>query len=123
VNFVLNSEAFERAKRLIREARYVADGPDGWSKDRPPVEVENDYLLEHGDEGFATWYLGVDRDEHHDVMRKYGFAYGDFENVHVCGLVAVEALARQQGYEDIQAAARELRRMIDERLRFRAVEP
>ena len=114
---VLNVEAFEHAKRLIRRARYVADDRDAWTRHRPRVEVENAYILEHGSEEYAKWYLGIDRNEHHDVKQKYRFPFGDFEDVHRCGLLFGESQARLYGHEDIEQAARELYTMIDDRLR------
>lgn len=117
VRVVLNVEAFEKAKRLIRRGRYIADEREAWSAHRPPVEEENDFLIDRGWEEYATWYLGVDRGEHHDVKAKYKFPYSDFEDVHRCALVAVESSARLYGHDDVASAAHELIEMIDERLR------
>ena len=118
VRVVVNEEAFEKAKRLIRRARYIADDRDAWSAHRPPVEVENVYLLDRGWEEYATWYLAVDRDEHHDVKQKHLFPYSDFEDVHRCALLSTESQARLYGHDEVAKAARALAEMIDERIRM-----
>ena len=115
---VVNEVGFEKAKRLIRRGRYVADSRDAWTKHRPPVEVENAFLLDRGWEEYATWALAVDRDEHHDVKQKYLFPYGDFEDVHQCALLSTESQARLYGHDEVAKAARELSAMIDERIRL-----
>jgi hypothetical protein len=105
---VLNDEAFEHAKRLIREGRYVADERDAWSEHQPSAERENDYLLRHGFEEYAKWYLGIDRAEHKDVKARYKFPYGDFAKVHRCGLLSAESRAGQYKHLDIEKAAHDL---------------
>ena len=113
---VLNEAAFEHAKRLIRRGRYVADDRDAWTAHRPPIEVENAFLVELGWEKYAIWCLGVDREEHHDVKQKYLFLYGDFEDVHQCALLSAESQARLYGHDEVARGARELAAMIDERI-------
>ena len=114
---VLNVEAFEHAKSLIRRGRYVADERAAWSEHRLRTEVENEFLLEWGWEEYARWYLGVDRDEHHDVKAKYRFPFTDFADVHRCGLLSAESGARLYGHDEIAMAARELCTLIDVRRR------
>lgn len=111
----LNPEAFEHAKRLIADARYVADEAAASRAHRPPVELENEWLLERGDEAYTLWHLGVDHDEHHDPKAKYVYAYGDFEDVHRCALADVARRARAASHVEIEQAARELERLIDDR--------
>jgi hypothetical protein len=41
------------------------------------------------------------------------FPYGDFENVHRCGVLSAEVRAGQRKYADIEAAASHLHGMID----------
>ncbi len=106
-----------QAKRLIRRGCYIADERDAWREHRPPTEVENGYLLERGWEEYAKWYLGIDRDEHRDVKAKYKFPFGDFEDVHLCGLASIESGARLYAHDEIETAAHELRAMIDGRRR------
>jgi len=118
VRLVLNEEAFETAKRLIRRGRYVADEREAWSAHRPSMEAENAYLLDRGWEDYAKWYLGIDRDEHHDLKHKHLFPYSDFEDVHQCALFSAESQARLYGHDEIAKAAHELYTMIGERLRM-----
>ena len=117
MSVVLNVDAFEQAKRLIRRARYVADEREAWSAHRPPIEEENEYLVGRGWEQYAMWNLGIDREEHRDAKAKYKFLYGDFEDVHRCALVSIASRARLYGHDDVAAGANELIAMIDERVR------
>ena len=41
------------------------------------------------------------------------FPYGDFENVHRCGVLTIESRAGRYKYHDIQNAAAHLHGMID----------
>src|SRR5262249_731402 len=50
--------------------------------------------------------------------RRYKFPYGDFKNVHRCSLLAVKARARQYGYAQVENAATELERTINEKSRI-----
>ncbi|MDF2698151.1 MAG: hypothetical protein K0S65_6534, partial [Labilithrix sp.] len=52
--------------------------------------------------------------------RRYKFLYGDFAEVHRCGLLAAESRAGQYKHTDIEKAAHELHDMIDARRRERA---
>ncbi|MGZ4258573.1 MAG: hypothetical protein ACXVRE_12495, partial [Gaiellaceae bacterium] len=44
---------------------------------------------------------------------RYKFPYGDFENVHRCGVLAAESRAGQYKYFDIENAAAHLHGMLD----------
>ena len=41
------------------------------------------------------------------------FPYGDFKNVHRCGVIAAEMRAAQQKYTDIEVAEAHLHAMLD----------
>ena len=108
----LNETAFTFAKELIKEGHAVADAKGAWTKHRPSADEENEFIRLHGFAQYAKWHLGIDRRFRENTKQRYKFPYGDFKNVHRCGLLAVKARARQYGYVDIENAAAELERAI-----------
>lgn len=110
----LNETAFDNAKRLIAEGKYVIDDRDMWSEHQPSAQKENEYLQKHGFREYAKWFLGIDTEEDEDNKGRYKFPYGDFERVHLCGVLAAEARAGQYKYADIEAAAAHLHGMLSE---------
>jgi hypothetical protein len=108
----LNEKAFTFAAELVKEGQVVADGKGAWTKHRPSADEENEFIRIHGFAEFAKWHLGIDRRFPENTKRRYKFPYGDFKNVHRCGLLAVKARARQYGYTEIENAAAELDRAI-----------
>ena len=108
----LNEIAYAFAAKLIKEGQVVADGKGAWTKHRPSADEENEFIRLHGFAEYAKWHLGVDRRYPEKSKRRYKFPYGDFKEVHRCGLLAVKARARQYGYAEIENAAGELERSI-----------
>jgi hypothetical protein len=108
----LNENAFTFVAELIKEGQVVADGKGAWTKHRPSADEENEFIRVHGFAEYAKWHLGIDRRFRENTKQRYKFPYGDFKNVHRCGLLAVKARARQYGYADIENAAAELERAI-----------
>ena len=108
----LNEIAFTFAMELIKEGQVVADGKGPWTKHRPSADEENEFIRLHGFAQYAKWHLGIDRRFPENSKRRYRFPYGDFKNVHRCGLLAAKARARQYGYAEIGNAAEELDRAI-----------
>jgi hypothetical protein len=108
----LNEIAFTFAMELVKQGQVVADGKGAWTKHRPSADEENEFIRIHGFTQYAKWHLGVDRRFPENTKRRYKFPYGDFKNVHRCGLLAVKARARQYGYTEIENAAAELDRAI-----------
>src|SRR5207248_3970102 len=104
----LNEIAFTFAMELIKEGQALPDRKGGWTKHRPSADEENDFIRLHGFEQYAKWHLGIDRRFPENSKRRYKFPYGDFKNVHRCGLLAAKARARQFRYEEIVNAAAEL---------------
>jgi hypothetical protein len=109
----LNDRAFEHAKTLIIEGRFVFDDRDAWSEHQPSAAVENRFIQENGYGEYARWYLGVDDEAPEDTKGHYRFPYGDFEKVHRCGLLAAESRAGQHKHVDIELAVAHLHGMID----------
>jgi hypothetical protein len=57
-------------------------------------------------------------DEYGDESRRhYEFPYGDFENVHRCGILAAQSRAGQGKYLDVENAAADLLAAIDKQAR------
>src|SRR5262249_51233835 len=104
----LNEIAFTFAAKLIKKGQDVADSKGAWSKDRPSVQQENEFIRRYGFAEYAKWHLGIDRLFPDDTKRRYRFPYGDFKNVHRCGLLAVKARAAEYKYHDIENAAARL---------------
>lgn len=111
----LNRRAYEHAKGLINEERFVFDARDAWSEHRPSAREENEFLRLHGFAEYGKWYLGINDEKSADTKGHYGFPYGDFENVHRCGVLAVETRASQYKHYDIENAAAHLHGMLDGR--------
>jgi len=111
-NIEFNKSAFTFAMELIKERQAIADGKGAWTKHRPSPREENEFIRLHGFAQYAKWHLGIDRRFPENSKRRYKFPYGDFKNVHRCGLLAAKARARQYGYAEIGNAAEELARSI-----------
>jgi hypothetical protein len=109
----LNSNAFTFAEELIRQGHFNADHKGEWSEHRPSADEENNFIHLHGFSAYAKWHLGIDDRFPENSKRRYRFPYGDFKSVHRCGLLAVQARARQYGYADIGKAAAELERAMN----------
>src|SRR5437879_864602 len=80
----LNRRAFEHARELIDEGRFVFDERDEWSEHQPSARAENEYIRRHG-----------------------------FRNVHRCGLLTAESRAGQYKHFDIENAAAHLHGMLE----------
>jgi hypothetical protein len=59
----LNRHAFEHAKELIDEGRFVFDERDAWSEHRPPAIEEREYTRLHGFAEYGKWYLEVNSEK------------------------------------------------------------
>jgi hypothetical protein len=110
----LNRSAYEFAQQRIKEGHYVADERDDWSEHQPSAAQENDFIEAHGWAAYGRWHLGVDDEANDETKGRYKFPYGDFEDVHRCGVLSAEVRAAQRDYTDIQVAAAHLHGMLDE---------
>src|SRR2546423_5084119 len=111
-NIRLNGDAFEFAAQLIKQRHAIADSRGGWREHRSSADEENKFIRIHGFTDYAKWHLGIDDRYPQNTKRRYKFPYGDFKNVHRCGLLAVQARARQYSHDDIGKAAAELERAM-----------
>jgi hypothetical protein len=109
----LNPIALAYAKQLITGGRVVIDRKGAWAKDRPSTELDNEFIRVHGFSEYAQWHLGIDDRYRENTKRRYKFPYGDFKNVHRCGVLAVQTRAREYRDTEIENAAAELRAMIE----------
>lgn len=108
----LNEASVAFAAELIKKGHFIADGKGAWSQHRSSANEENEFIRVHGFAEYAKWHLGIDNRFPENTKRRYKFPYGDFTNVHRCGLLAVKVRARQYGYTNIENAAGELERAI-----------
>src|SRR5882762_9561194 len=111
----LNENAFAFAAQLIKEGDVIADGKGAWSGHQPSTDEENEFIRLRGFGEYSKWHLGIDPRFAENTKRRYKFPYGDFENIHRCGLLAVKARAHQYGYAKIESAAAELERAIKDK--------
>ncbi len=109
----LNRRAYDHAKRLVKEHHAVLDDRDAWSEHRPSADQENAFLDEHGFGEYGRWYLGLDDEKDPETKGHYKFPYGDFRDVHRCGVISAESRAAQNRYDDIESAAAHLHGMLD----------
>ncbi len=109
----LNQSALSYAKELIKQEHVVADGRGAWRRHRPSAEEENEFIRLHGFSEYAKWHLGVDDAHAENTKARYKFPYGDFKNVHRCGVLAAQSRAGQYKDYEIENAAAQLKAMID----------
>ena len=110
---ILNTQAFEHAKKLIEQGQYVFDEKDMWSEHKPSTQEENEYLRKHGLSEYGKWFLGINTEKGENSKERYEFPYSDFARVHRCGVLAAENRAGQYKHYDIERAAHQLHEMID----------
>ncbi len=109
----LNGDAFAFAGELINQGRVIPDGKGAWREHRPPADHENEFIRLHGFGDYAKWHLGIDDRYPENTKRRYKFPYGDFKNVHRCGLLAARSRAAEYRYTDIERAAAQLIEVIN----------
>ena len=112
---MLNRRAYEHARELINEGKFVFDERDAWSEHRPSAQEENEFIRLHGFVEYGKWYLGINDEKPEDTKGHYEFPYGDFKNVHRCGVLAAESRAGQYQHFDIENATAHLHGMMDGR--------
>jgi hypothetical protein len=111
----LNESAFLFAAELVSKGHVVADNKGAWTKHRPSTDEENEFIRLRGFAEYAKWHLGVDLRFPENSKRRYKFPYGDFKDVHRCGLLAAKARAGEYRYAEIENAAAELEQAIKKR--------
>jgi hypothetical protein len=109
----LNEDAFAFAVRLVQQGHFIADGKGAWSEHRPSTDEENEFIRVHGFSECAKWHLGIDDRYPENTKRRYKFPFGDFKNVHRCGVLAVQSRAAEYRYSEIENAAAQLREKLE----------
>jgi hypothetical protein len=109
----LNEDAFAFGVQLVKQGHFIADRKGSWRQHRPSTELENEFIRQHGFGEYAKWYLAIDERYAGNTKRRYKFPYGDFKNVHRCGVLAVQSRAAEYSYSEIENAAAQLRQMIE----------
>ena len=104
----LNESAVAFASQLMQQGHFIADRKGAWREHKPSFDAENEFIRAHGIAEYAKWHLGLDERYGVNAKRRYKFPYGDFINVHRCGLLAVKARAAEHEYHDIEDAAARL---------------
>jgi hypothetical protein len=109
----LHQSAYEYAQKLIQNRRCVLDQRRDWTGHKPARSAARKFLETHGLAEYGRWHLGEDDEEAEDSKRRYLFPYADFNNVHRCAVLVVEARAGQHKCTDIEQAALHLHAMLD----------
>ena len=110
----LNGRAYEHAKRLIEQGKFIDDEREAWSDHHPSTKIEEEFVAKHGLLEYGLWFLGSNDEYSAESRRHYEFPYGDFENVHRCGILAARIRSGQGKYFDIENATADLISVIDE---------
>ena len=114
-NVQLNQGSVRFAEQLIETGHFVADKKGGWRDHRPSSDEENQFIRTHGIAEYAKWHLGIDERHSENTKAGYKFPFGDFKNVHRSALIAISSRARQYGYAQIENAAIELQRRLEQK--------
>src|SRR6266403_6189648 len=114
MSVTLNKKGFGYAKELVHEGKVVRDDRDAWSEHYPSTQQENWFIEKHGWNEYSKWHLGIDSEHEENTKGHYKFPYGDFKDLHRCGVLSAEVRAGQYKHIDIERAAAHLHGMIDE---------
>jgi hypothetical protein len=110
----LNDRSFAFAQDQVKNGKVVLDDRNEWSEHQPSTGEENEFIEAHGWDEYANWHLGLDDEASEHTKARYKFPYGDFARVHRCGVLSAEVRAGRNSYRDIEAAAVQLRDMMDD---------
>src|SRR6516162_2238773 len=111
----LNQHAYEHAKRLIEEGKFIDDEREAWSDHHPSTQIEKEFIDKNGLFEYGKWFLGINADYSEEGRRHYELPYGDFEKVHRCGILAAQSRASQSTHFDVEKAAADLLAVIEDR--------
>jgi hypothetical protein len=110
----LNENSYAFAQDLVKNGKAVLDQMDDWSEHQPSTSKENEFIETHGWDQYANWHLGIEDEASEQTKARYKYPYGDFSNVHRCGLLAAEVRAARLKHLDIEDAAIRLRDLMDQ---------
>ena len=63
----LNRRAYEHAKELINDGKFVFDERDAWSEQQPSAQQENEFIRLNGFAAYGKWYLGTNGERPEDT--------------------------------------------------------
>jgi len=111
--YVVNKAAVKQARSLIDDGAY--DTSTEWSDAAPSTDDGNDVIDDKGYDGYGAWHLAVDPDASEGTKGRYAFPYGDFKRVNRAALIHAKQRAAQNDHGEIEKAADELLRHLDDR--------
>jgi hypothetical protein len=79
--------------------------------------MEEEFVEKNDFSEYGKWFLGINDEYSEDRKRYYEFPFGDFENVHRCGILAAQSRAGQEKYFDVEDAAADLLAVIEKQAR------
>src|SRR5205807_9750523 len=109
----VNPAALQFARDLITQGHFVEDHKGAWAAHKPSRATENEFICVHGFDEYSKWHLAIDNRHSEETKAHCKFPFGDFTNVHRCGLLAVKARAHEYGYAEIEAVATQLLALIE----------
>src|SRR4051812_41847110 len=109
--YVVNPDAVDHARELIRKRQYVLDSD--WGSAQPDAEAQNAYLERHSWEEYARWHLGLTDGANDGTKARYAFVYGDLRRLHRTGLIACVYRASEWRHKDVELAAHDLLQHLD----------
>src|ERR1700712_1017583 len=112
-NYSVNEAAVKQARSLIDDGKY--DTSREWSDAAPSTDDGNDVIDDKGYDGYGAWHLAVDPDASEDTKSRYAFPYGDFKKVNRAALIHAKQRAAQNDHNEIEKAADELLRHLDDK--------
>jgi hypothetical protein len=113
----LNGPGYQYAKRLIERGKFIDDERDAWSDHHFSTQMEEEFIEKNDFSEYGKWFLGINDEYSGDKKRHYEFPFGDFENVHRCGILAAQSRASQDKYLDVEDAAADLLAVIEKQAR------
>ncbi len=109
----VNKDGISNARKLI-DAGDV-DTTTEWSDAAPSTEDENKLIDSDGYGSYGKWHLAVDTSASEDTKGRFRFPYGDFRKVNRAALIHAKQRAAQNDHGDIEKAADELLRRLDDK--------
>lgn len=109
----VNMDGMSNARKLI-DAGDV-DTTTEWSDAAPSTEDENKLIDSDGYGSYGKWHLAVDTSASEDTKGRFRFPYGDFRKVNRAALIHAKQRAAQNDHGDIEKAADELLRRLDDK--------
>src|SRR5690348_17022517 len=109
--YVVNPDAVDHARELIRKRQYVLDSD--WGSSQPDAEAQNAFLERHSWEEYARWHLGLTDGANDGTKARYAFVFGDLRRLHRTGLIACVYRASEWRHKAIELAAHDLLQRLD----------